>query len=103
MCRAVTAVTFLRHAEENFMNDELEPAPTSDPDPPVQPGAAGRLAMLRAKLGRLQEELAVLKRKRQGFFVNMEIEDIQDEMKKIALEISELEKTMRGGMQPLRP
>ena len=31
------------------------------------------------------------------FSVNTEIEEIQDEMKKIVLEISELEKTTRGG------
>jgi hypothetical protein len=80
------------------LSDEHEPAPTADPVPPAQSAAAGRLAMLRAKWNRLQAELAILHKKRKGFFVNWEIEDIQDEMKKIALEISELEKTTRGGV-----
>jgi hypothetical protein len=97
---AVTAVTVLRHAcdKENVLNDDHMPAPTSDPVPPAQSAAAGRLAMLRAKLNRLQAELAILNKKRKGFFVSREIEDIQDEMKKIALEISELEKPTRGGV-----
>ena len=37
------------------------------------------------------------------FSVNTEIEEIQDEMKKIVLEISELENRTRGGAEPLRP
>jgi hypothetical protein len=80
------------------LNDEHTPGPRSDPDPLAQPGAAGRLAMLHAKLNRLQAELAILTKKRKGFFVNREMEYIRDEMKKIVLEIPKLEKTMRGGV-----
>lgn len=55
-----------------------------------------RLSALRNKLNKRQAELEKLNQKKKGFFVNMEIEDVQNEIQKILLEISNLEKTTRG-------
>lgn len=63
----------------------------------VQQAAANRLSTLRDKLNKRQAELEKLKQKKSGFFVNMEIEDIQNEIKKIMLEISKLEPTTKKG------
>lgn len=53
-----------------------------------------RISMLRDKLKKRQDELEKLNQKKKGFFVNMEIEDVQSEIKKISLEISKLEKSI---------
>jgi tetratricopeptide (TPR) repeat protein len=62
----------------------------------AQQAAENRLAMLRDKLSRRQAELEKLNHKKKGFFVNMEIEDVQNEIKKISLEIGKLEKATPG-------
>lgn len=54
-----------------------------------------QISMLHDKLKKRQEELEKLNQKKKGFFVNMEIEDVQSEIKKILLEISKLEKTIQ--------
>lgn len=59
----------------------------------AQQAALNQLSMLRDKLNKREEELAKLNQKKKGFFVNMEIEDVQNEIKKILLEVSKLEKT----------
>lgn len=58
--------------------------------------AMSRLSTLRNKLNQRQAELAKLNHQKKGFFVNMEIEDVGNEIKKISLEIGKLEKATRG-------
>jgi tetratricopeptide (TPR) repeat protein len=61
----------------------------------AQQDAARRLLALKQKLHQREVELAKLNQKKRGFFVNMEIEDVQNEMKKISLEINKLESTIQ--------
>jgi tetratricopeptide (TPR) repeat protein len=60
-----------------------------------QQAAAQRLQSLRQKLQQRQAELEKLKHK-QGLFVRMNIEDVQDEIKKLSTEIRQLEPTTQG-------
>ena len=61
----------------------------------AQEDAARRLLVLKQKLQQREVELAKLNQKKRGFFINMEIEDVQNEIKKISLEISKLESTIQ--------
>jgi tetratricopeptide (TPR) repeat protein len=57
--------------------------------------AANRLKTLHSNLSQRQIELEKLKQKKRGFFVNMEIEDVEQEIKNIKFEINKLEETAR--------
>jgi len=61
----------------------------------AQEDAPRRVLALKQKLQQREAELAKLNQKKRGFFVNMEIEDVQNEIKKILLEISKLESTTK--------
>jgi tetratricopeptide (TPR) repeat protein len=62
----------------------------------MRQAAVNQIETLRKKLKQRELELEKLRQKKKGFFVNMEIEDVQNEMKKISQEIGKLEKTVRG-------
>lgn len=62
----------------------------------VQQAAVNQLNVLHDKLNKRQAELEKLNQKKKGFFINMEIEDVQNEIKKISQEISRLEETTRA-------
>jgi tetratricopeptide (TPR) repeat protein len=59
----------------------------------MRQAAVNQIDTLRKKLRQREVELEKLRQKKKGFFVNMEIEDVQNEMKKISQEIKKLEKT----------
>jgi len=61
----------------------------------AQQDAARRLLTLKQRLQQREVELAKLNQKKRGFFVNMEIEDVQNEIKNISREISKLESTIQ--------
>lgn len=52
---------------------------------------ANRLNVLHDKLNQRRAELVKLNQKKREIFVNTEIEDVQNEIKKILLEICQLE------------